>query len=250
MWRRLAVWALRVAYLGVLAALFVISAYVAFSLFVRRGVTPVPTVVGLDLDEAEQVLADSGLQLRHREEDDRFAAEIPPGRVLEQRPGGGGLAKRGGAVEIVLSRGQQRIAAPEVVGTAATAAQVTLAAAGLTAGRLARIYATAAAVGTVVAQDPAPGTEIERGAAVDLYVAAESLVDTYVMPDLVDRDYHAVRSFLEGRGFRIGSVKFEPYEGIRRRLVLRQFPLPGHPVGRDDVISLVVAAGAEEGVPG
>ncbi|HXT19989.1 MAG TPA: PASTA domain-containing protein, partial [Thermoanaerobaculia bacterium] len=66
--------------------------------------------------------------------------------------------------------------------------------------------------------------------------------ETYVMPDLVDRDYRSVRSFLEVHGFRVGSVKFEPYEGVSESLVLRQFPLPGHPLRRGEVISLVVAS--------
>jgi hypothetical protein len=40
-------------------------------------------------------------------------------------------------------------------------------------------------------------------------------------------------------------VKYEPYEGIEAGVVLRQYPLAGHPLRRHDVISLVVAAPAE-----
>ena len=40
----------------------------------------------------------------------------------------------------------------------------------------------------------------------------------------------------------MGTVKFEPYEGILDGTILRQTPLPGHPLRRRDVISLVVAA--------
>ena len=80
------------------------------------------------------------------------------------------------------------------------------------------------------------------GTAVRLFLAAEGRRETYVMPDLVDREYHTVRSFLETHGFRVGSVKFEPYEGVSESRVLRQFPLPGHPLRRGEVISLVVAS--------
>jgi beta-lactam-binding protein with PASTA domain len=62
------------------------------------------------------------------------------------------------------------------------------------------------------------------------------------MPDLVYREYEAVRRFFERQSFRLGSVKFESYEGIEAGVVLRQFPLPGHPIRRRDVISLVVTA--------
>jgi eukaryotic-like serine/threonine-protein kinase len=232
---------LRLAYVAVVAGLFVASAYLCFSLFVRRGVTPIPNLVGLELDKAAERLADQGLRLRHQRGTDRFSDRVPPGKVLEQRPGPGSIAKRGGVVDLVLSRGRRVTPVPDLQGSALPAAQVTLAAAGLAAGVVATVFAEAP-VGSVVLQKPAPGTEVGPGTPVRLFVAAEGRRQSYVMPDLVDRDYRAVRAFLEGNGFRIGSVKFEPYEGISESLVLRQFPLPGHPLRRGEVISLVVAA--------
>ena len=231
----------RLAYLGVVCVLFVAAAYVGFSLFVRRGVTPVPSVVGLDLEAANRRLADQGLRPRHLEGADRFAEQVPAGRVLEQRPGAGRIAKRGGMVELVLSRGSRVVPVPDLVGTALPAAQVTLTVAGLGVGPLSHVYAEAPA-GSVVAQEPVPGTTVGPGTAVRLFLAAEGRREVYVMPDLVDRDYRQVRAFLDQHGFRLGSIKYEPYEGVSESLVLRQFPLPGHPLRRGEPVSLVVAA--------
>jgi serine/threonine-protein kinase len=244
MWRRLVLWLVRGAYLVAVVALFVVSGYVAFSLFVRRGVTPVPGLVGLPLEEAAQRLADHGLELRHDEEEDRFAEEVPPGRVLEQSPAAGSFAKRGGQIEVVLSRGRRRIGVPDLGGKSLAAAQVTLAAAGLQVGRVAQVFAQGgtSVEGTVLEQDPVAGTEVGRSSPVHLFLVAENLGERYLMPDLIDRDYREVRHFFERHGFRVGSIKFEPYEGVSRAVVLRQFPLPGHPLRRGEVISLVVAA--------
>jgi serine/threonine-protein kinase len=231
----------RLAYVAVVCVLFVAAAYVGFSLFVRRGVTPVPSVVGLDLETASLRLADQGLRGRHVEGADRFAEQVPAGRVLEQSPGAGRIAKRGGMVELVLSRGSRVVSVPDLVGTALPAAQVTLTVAGLGVGALSQVYAEAPA-GSVVAQEPAAGTEVGPGTAVRLFLAAEGRREIYVMPDLVDRDYVQVRAFLDRHGFRLGSIKYEPYEGVSENLVLRQFPLPGHPLRRGEPISLVVAA--------
>ena len=79
------------------------------------------------------------------------------------------------------------------------------------------------------------------------HLVAENRGETYLMPDLIDHDVREVRRFFEGHGFRIGSVKYEPYEGIRDPVVLRQYPLPGHPLRHGEVISLVVAAAPELG---
>ena len=50
------------------------------------------------------------------------------------------------------------------------------------------------------------------------------------------------RRRFEAAGFRFGAVTFEPYEGISEGTILRQGPLPGHPLRRSDALSLVVAA--------
>jgi hypothetical protein len=62
------------------------------------------------------------------------------------------------------------------------------------------------------------------------------------MPDLVYRHYEEVRRFFDLRGLRLGSVRFEPYEGVASGVILRQFPLPGHPLSGRDAVSLVVAS--------
>lgn len=230
------------SYVALVAAVFVVAAYLAFSLFVRRGVTPVPKVVGLSETEARSLLADQGLSLEPAEGSHRYDDEVPRDRVLSQEPGAGSLVKRGSRVRVALSLGPQLVQVPDLKGSALHAAQVTLAGAGLVVGRTASIYAPSGAPGTVVEQSPPPGSLISRAEPVDLFLCLDSLAETFLMPDLVYRPYRVVRRFFDLRGFRFGSVKFESYEGVAPGVVLRQFPLPGHPLRRRDVISLVVAA--------
>ena len=59
----------------------------------------------------------------------------------------------------------------------------------------------------------------------------------------------AVRAYFERRGFQMGGVKPEAYEGLSPGVILRQYPLAGHPVTRSDVISLVVSISADEMSP-
>jgi eukaryotic-like serine/threonine-protein kinase len=236
-----------VVYVGVVAVVFVLSGYVSFSLFVRSGATPVPGVEGMAQPAAAAVLADKGLRLRHDEGGDLFHETIPPGHVVRQEPRGGSLVKRGSDVEVALSRGPFQATVPDVTGVAESAARITLAAAGLPLGPTANVYADDQTPGLVVLQDPPAGTLVQRATPVHLFVALERLADTYVMPDLVYRGYDEVRGFFDQRGFRLGSVKFEPYEGIAQGVVLRQFPLAGHPLRHHDAIALVVAAAPEAG---
>ncbi len=230
------------AFGGLVVGVFGFAAYFSFSLFVRSGVTTVPALEGLPEDQALGRLADTGLKVRRRPAADRYDAEMAAGHVLQQTPGAGSLVKQDSEVEIVMSLGPELLEVPDLVGKALQTAQVTLSAAGLAVGRTAGVYRAGAQPGTVVDQVPPPGARVGRSAAVALYLCLDSPTDTFVMPDLAYRDFRLVRHFFDRRGFRLGSVKFEPYEGIAPGIVLRQYPLPGHPLHRRDVISLVVTA--------
>lgn len=228
-------------YAMVLAGAFGVIAYFTFNYFVRRGVTPAPELSGLPRAEAEALLADQGLRFSHPEGEDRWDDTVPVGHVLLQKPRAGTLVKRGRAIEVVLSRGPQRIEVPAMVGSAGQAAQVTLSAAGLTLGRTLGLWSDAGPPGSVIAQVPRPGILVERSTPIDLFFSLGARV-TYVMPDLVDSNYENVRRFFEGRGFRLGRVSYENYAGLPPGKVLRQYPVAGHPLRSGDVISLDVSA--------
>lgn len=232
----------------VLLVVFGASAYLSFNLFVRRGAMTVPELAGMTSEAASRLLSDQGLRYRAGEPAGRWSAAVEEGRVIESRPKAGGFVKRGSAVEVVLSLGVRQASVPNLAGKAMTAAQVTVHAEGLELGDTLAIASSVGEAGTIVGQDPPPGASVPAGTRVDLLVALDSPSETFVMPDLVYRRYEPVRRYFEGGGFHMGTVKFEPYEGISDGTILRQSPLPGHPLRRRDVISLVVAA-AQRALP-
>jgi serine/threonine-protein kinase len=225
----------------VLVVIFFVTGYSSFSLFVRSGVTAVPDLQSLPRDEATGLLRDQGLEVSIREEP-RYDEKVPPDHVVLQDPGAGSLVKRGSVVEIVTSLGQELVEVPDLGDQALQAAQVTLNAAGLTLGRTLNIYSQSGQPGTVVTQAPAPGDRVSRSTPVDLYLSLEGRKETFLMPDLVYRRFGDVEQYFRSRGIRLGSVKFEVYEGIAPGTVLRQYPLPGHRLRKHDVVSMVITA--------
>lgn len=233
------------AYLGLVVMLFALAAYVSFNLFVRSGATRTPDLAELPVEEARQVLRDQGLELRV-EEDGRFHDEVPTEHVIRQSPAEGALVKRGSAVAVTLSLGPQRIPVPDLQGQGLQSAQVLLSAAGLGLGRTVEVFGDEEPPGMVVAQEPAAGAAVAPSSLVDLLLAREGSSQAFVMPDLVYREYDRVRLFFDSRDFRLGSVKYERYEGIPPGVILRQYPPAGHPLDRQDSIALVVAAERRE----
>src|SRR4029077_6848413 len=96
-------------------------------------------------------------------------------------------------------------------------------------------------------QDPDAGDAVAPATPVDMLLVMSVQRDRYIMPDLVYRNYDQVRPFFEQGGFHFGTVKYERYEGVAAGVILRQFPLSGHPFTKQDPISLVVATA--EGLP-
>ncbi len=239
-------WLAWLAYAGLLAGVFVAAGYFSFSFFVRSGVTAVPDLGGVSQAEAEAQVRDQGLTLEW-DERARYDESVPEGHVVRQEPRAGSLVKRGAAVKAVVSLGQEVAIVPDVSERALQAAQVTLAAAGLALGRVASVFGSSSRPGTVVTQDPPAGTNVSRGSDVDLYLNLEDRENLFLMPDLVYRSYSDVRRYFDRRAIRLGSVKFESYEGISPGIILRQHPLPGHPLRRSDVVSLVVTQVDAEG---
>lgn len=229
------------AYGLVVLLAFGLSAYLSFSGFVRSGVTTVPSVEGLSRGEAGARLADQGLRLRGVEDEGRYSEKVPAGHVVTQNPDASTLVKRGSGVSVVLSLGPQRVEVPEVTGKTLPAAQASLSGSGLTVGRLLGGFSSTLPTGSVMTSDPPQGATIPPSTPVNVLLALSVPAERYVMPDLVYRNYDRVRPLFEHRGFHFGSVKYERYEGVSAGVVLRQFPLPGHPLGKQDNISLVVA---------
>lgn len=62
----------------------------------------VPSVVGLDQVAAREALERAGLRVGVVQS--RTAPSLPPGQVLEQRPGAGTLGTRGAAISLVIAR--------------------------------------------------------------------------------------------------------------------------------------------------
>lgn len=229
-----------VAYALLMVLVFGLAAYTSFSLFVRSGVTAVPSITGQTRSDAANLLADQGL--RSSEGEPRYDDKIAAGRVARQSPDARTLVKRGSSVSIILSRGPRRVEVPDLTGQPLPAAQAAISGNGLALGRILGAFALhREPAGSVLQQDPDPGASVAPATGVDLLLAMASAGERYVMPDLVYRNYEQVRPYFEQLGFKFGNVKFERYEGVAAGVILRQFPLPGHPLTRDDSVSLVVA---------
>jgi serine/threonine-protein kinase len=159
------------------------------------GEAPVPLVQGLPADEAADKLREAGFKSEQRRE---FSDTVRPGRVVATAPAEGSTVRKGSTVTLIVSRGKEKVAVPDVEGKTRDEAERLLRKAELEPAVTEREDPDADP-GTVLEQDPAPGTKIAKGRTVDLVVAKEP-ADAPV-PGVIDATEADAVMALEDAGF-------------------------------------------------
>ncbi len=234
----------RVLYGALLAAVFLGAVWFGFRRsIVGRSVT-VPDLAGKTPEDALRIVRGVGLQLEEQESRARYDERVPVGGVLLQQPEAGSLAKPAQVVRVVLSLGPRELRVPDLSGLAPRAAALKLGRESLELGTTSWLREPSAPAG-IVAQDPEPEAPAGKGEAVRVLTNRGAPESRIVMPDLVGKDAEAVKARLEKFGFKVGSARFEAYEGVRPNTVLKQFPPAGYPLSNREVVSLTVSRSPE-----
>lgn len=96
---------------------------------------------------------------------EQFHDTVPVGAVIGLQPNEGEQLERGGTVQVVISKGPDLVAVPDVSGKDLQGAIATLQGAGLAAGDV-----FGPAEGKPFATSPVAGTKVKRGSVVDIYL--------------------------------------------------------------------------------
>lgn len=149
------------------------------TLTVSSGQKPakVPVLVGSRRSVAVQQVRARGLLPSVSEE----ASSSPAGEVIRQAPSAGTEVEPGSTVSIVVSKGQQKIAVPNVIGKLRSEAVTALREAGLSPTVQEQETEVPSQAGRVIDQFPPPGSKVDKGAEVNVVVgklAAEPVEPT------------------------------------------------------------------------
>ncbi|RJK96859.1 Stk1 family PASTA domain-containing Ser/Thr kinase [Vallicoccus soli] len=198
--------------------------------------TDVPALLGLTAEQAADRAREAGLEVRTL--DPAYSETVPAGQVLRTEPGPGGSVADGGTVGVVLSRGPERIAVPDVVGAPRDDAEAAVDGAGLqpvVEGR----WDDDVPAGEVVSVSPGEGQELRRGTAVTLVVSRGPA--PVELEDWSGRPADEATEALEGAGLVV--EREEAYdEQVARGDVLVQDPAAST-VRRGDTVTLLVSLG-------
>ena len=224
---------------AVLAVLLVAAGGVAAWFTLGPGAyTAVPDVVDRPRAEAEQILADAGLDAAvTTDHHDEIAAE----HVITTDPEPAGRVRKGGTVQVSVSLGVLMVDVPEVAGRTGDDARAALEAAGLSDITATEEHHDTVPAGQAISVSPAPGETVDHRTPITLLVSqGPAPVDTPDVRGVAESDAAAT---LDDAGLRMEVTGSENDDTVPEGAVLRQDPAPGTGLHRGDTVRVVLSEG-------
>ena len=194
----------------------------------------VPKVAGLPLEKARGKIKDA--QLLMGPEREKFSSRAKPGVAVGSQPSQGTSVACGSAVTLLVSKGTNTVALPDVVGQQEVDAKAELERLGFIVDVDERDADEPE--GQVISQSPGGGSTLSKGATVSLIVSTGA--GTVVVPDVEGQTQSAAESNLTGLGLNVSvdeDVTTDPSEDGR---VIDQAPSQGTRVRSGDTVTIVV----------
>jgi serine/threonine-protein kinase len=196
------------------------------------GSSTVPPVTGMSQAKAEKALRAAGFKVTTTR---AYSADVAAGKVVSSSPPEGTSADKGSTVRLTISRGQQPVAVPSVVGKDVAEAR------GLLEGKGFKVTTTDKPVtgqstGTVLSQSPSGGARAKPGSTVALTVAKEQVK----VPDVTNQPALQARATLRSAGLKPKSVPTPVSDKSQNKVVQSQSPGKDTQVDRGTVVTLQV----------
>ena len=208
------------------------------SLIHNREVVKVPDVVGKDVKDAINLLEEAGLVVAKINE--LSSDKIPQGFVISQIPRANMEVKKERSVYLTVSKGQETVEVPYLVGIPLRTARVNLTNKGLSVGNVEYVFNDTYGVDTVISQSVSYPNKVSYGSSINLIVSKgpENLVK---VPNLIGSNYDEAVKIINEIGLSVGNISFEKHHTYIENTVINQKPEPGSTLRKLDKIDLIIS---------
>ena len=198
----------------------------------------VPGIIGMDQAAATAALQQVGLRLEVGGEE--FSETIAKGLVISSDPEPGASTAADSVVSVVLSRGPERYAVPDVRGKPLAEAQAAITEASLAVGVITEDWDAEIPDGSVVSTDPAMGDELRPDSLVNIVVSKGP--KPVRLPNLAGVEVSEATAQLEAAGLVVTTTEEFSTE-YAEGLVVSSSPAKGERVAVGSTVALVVSKG-------
>jgi serine/threonine-protein kinase len=206
------------------------------SLYGRRGAVEVPSISGMSIEQARDVLRSRDLLLTLQAE--RPDPTIEAGRIAAQMPLAGSRTPRGLAIEAFVSSGASAVEIPTLAGARPDDAVDQLRARKLAAGHRREAPSDTIASGLVIGTEPPAGRSVAPATDVTLIVSIGRAQKP--VPKVVGLGLTKARKVLEAAGFKVGSTRTGESDNYDEGVIIKQEPAADTLAAPDGGVNLVV----------
>jgi len=198
----------------------------------------VPEVTELSLEDGAAKIESVGLLYKVTSQ--LFSEKYPENTILSQTPSGRSNIKQGRTIYLTISKGNQKVAVPMLVGFPLRIARIELIKRGLTLGSVAYDNSELFGNDTIVYQNSSAGQSVNYGKSVDVVVSNGSSFNKTV-PSLIGAKYEDVEFILQSNGFILGNVSYRHSETFTPNTVLEQSPNQGELLPENTLVNIIIS---------
>lgn len=224
---------------GVIVLALVLAVAGAGYYFEIAQYTKAPELTGMTMSQAQDEASRTGLSVVEAGKD--FSETAPLGAIIDADPGTGGRIHKGGAVDVVLSKGPERFDVPKLVGRTVAEARSDLTGTSLALGNQSTAYSESIPTGRIISSDPGEGAPLARDKTVNVVVSkGRQPID---VPSVTGKTEAVATKAITGANLAVDrSDAFS--DTVAAGSVISQNPKSGTLFGNDKV-AIVVSKGPE-----
>ena len=208
--------------------------------YVQLPEVEVPDIIGMNYEEAEDLLETYGLLMEI--ESQVYSSEYEANEICEQTPDGGDKVKEGYKIRVTISKGQNDMGVPDLVGKTLEEAKRIIEEQGYQIGTIDKAD-DAAPEGTVLEQTPKYGEEVQPGTLINLVVSNGKGQEEIEMIKLIGADLDSATEMIRSVNLVLNNVDYEYNDTYDAGLVIEQNIAMGEKIMTGTKINLVVSKG-------
>jgi serine/threonine-protein kinase len=234
---------------GVTAALVIVVVGMILLTLAMRGVfstnnqVTVPNLVGQQLQAAQANTANNIIQII--ESNTEYNSK-PAGQIISQTPAANTKVSKNSEVKVVVSKGPQLIAIPDVYGQEKTQAEGTLQSSGFTNVNEQQQYDPNTAIGYVISTQPERGQQAAPGDAITVLISLGPTPNALQsVPDLSGLTQDLATRNIQDAGLIAGTPTQEYSSTVPKGYVTRQDPVKATQVPANTTINFWISKGPQ-----
>lgn len=221
--------------------ILLISAFAGYFIYSKLTGKPsemeAPNIVGMSVDDASELLKQSGVSLETIET--RYDERAAKGIILMQKPESNIKIKVPGKIQVVVSDGQELVKVPDLTAMSLREAQNKLKDYSLTS-RTTYEFNSQMLKGYVIRQSPSADSMVAINTEIEIFVSNGAEPNKIKVPNLVGMSEKRAKDVLKEKNLSVGDLKYDEDRSKPDGVVLSQSMVPNSEVDNSTPINIVV----------